>query len=111
MKRGLASPRIFISYRRSDAGGHAGRLSGELGDYYGSRAVWLDYDDIEPGAQFEETEALAQSDNLLAIIGPDWLTAEKDGRRRLDDPEDWVRREVVAGRGICDRELLGRGKS
>ena len=61
--------------------------------------MWLDYDDIEPGAQFEEalTEALAQSDNLLAIIGPDWLTAEKEGRRRLDDPEDWVRREVAAG--------------
>ena len=61
--------------------------------------MWLDYDDIEPGAQFEEalTEALAQSDNLLAIIGPDWLTAEKEGRRRIDDPEDWVRREVAAG--------------
>jgi hypothetical protein len=56
--------------------------------------VWLDYDDIGPGEQFEEAlnEALAQSDNLLAIIGPDWLTAVKDGHRRLDDPEDWVRR-------------------
>jgi tetratricopeptide (TPR) repeat protein len=61
--------------------------------------VWLDYDDIGPGEQFEEAlnEALAQSDNLLAIIGPDWLTAVKDGHRRLDDPEDWVRREVAAG--------------
>jgi hypothetical protein len=61
--------------------------------------VWLDYDDIEPGTQFEEAlnQALAQSDNLLAIIGPDWLTASKDGHRRLDDPEDWVRREVAAG--------------
>jgi tetratricopeptide (TPR) repeat protein len=61
--------------------------------------VWLDYDDIGPGEQFEEAlnSALAQSDNLLAIIGPDWLTAAKDGHRRLDDPEDWVRREVAAG--------------
>jgi tetratricopeptide (TPR) repeat protein len=61
--------------------------------------VWLDYDDIGPGEQFEEAlnNALAQSDNLLAIIGPDWLTAVKDGHRRLDDPEDWVRREVAAG--------------
>jgi tetratricopeptide (TPR) repeat protein len=42
-------------------------------------------------------QALAQSDNLLAIIGPDWLTAERDGGRRLDDPEDWVRRELAAG--------------
>ena len=61
--------------------------------------MWLDYDDIGPGEEFADAlaEALAQSDNLLAIIGPDWLTAEKEGRRRLDDPEDWVRREVAAG--------------
>jgi tetratricopeptide (TPR) repeat protein len=45
-------------------------------------------------------EALAHSDVLLAIIGPDWLTAEKEGRRRLDDPDDWVRREVVTGLGL-----------
>ena len=44
--------------------------------------------------------ALADSDVLLAVIGPDWLTAEKHGRRRLDNPEDWVRREVVTGLGL-----------
>ena len=61
--------------------------------------MWLDYDDIGPGEEFADAlaEALAQSDNLLAIIGPDWLTAEKEGRRRLDDPDDWVGREVAAG--------------
>ena len=61
--------------------------------------MWLDHDDIKPGEEFSDAldDALAQSDNLLAIIGPDWLTAEKDGGRRLDDPEDWVRREVAAG--------------
>ena len=61
--------------------------------------MWLDYDDIKPGEPFEDAlaKSLAQSDNLLAIIGPDWLTAEREGRRRLDDPEDWVRREVEAG--------------
>ena len=32
---------------------------------------------------------------MLAIIGPDWLTAERDGKRRLDDPDDWVRREIA----------------
>jgi tetratricopeptide (TPR) repeat protein len=74
--------------------------------------VWLDYDDIGPGEEFADAlaEALAQSDNLLAIIGPDWLTAEKEGRRRLDDPEDWVRREVaagLAGRAVVTPVLVG----
>ncbi|HEY4607108.1 MAG TPA: toll/interleukin-1 receptor domain-containing protein, partial [Acidimicrobiia bacterium] len=102
LKQGLASPKIFISYRRSDAGGHAGRLHAALGDYYGDRAVWLDHKNIGAGKAFAEAleEALTHSDVLLAIIGPDWLTAEKEGRRRLDDPEDWVRREVVTGLGL-----------
>ena len=74
--------------------------------------MWLDYDDIGPGEEFADAlaEALAQSDNLLAIIGPDWLTAEKEGRRRLDDPEDWVRREVaagLAGRAVVTPVLVG----
>jgi tetratricopeptide (TPR) repeat protein len=77
--------------------------------------VWLDHDDIEPGDEFAEAlaEALAQSDNLLAIIGPDWLTAEKGGRRRLDDPEDWVRREVtegLAGRAVVTPILVGNAQ-
>ncbi len=74
--------------------------------------MWLDYDDIGPGEEFADAlaQALAQSDNLLAIIGPDWLTAEKQGRRRLDDPEDWVRREVaagLAGRAVVTPVLVG----
>ena len=64
--------------------------------------MWLDHTDIDPGRDFAEAleEALTHSDVLLAIIGPDWLTAEKEGRRRLDDPDDWVRREVVTGLGL-----------
>ncbi len=32
---------------------------------------------------------------LLALIGPEWLTiTNKNGHRRLDDPEDYVRLEI-----------------
>jgi hypothetical protein len=32
---------------------------------------------------------------LIAVIGPSWSTiADERGRRRLDDPDDWVRREI-----------------
>ena len=36
----------------------------------------------------------------MATVGPDWLDAEKDGHRRLDDPDDWVRREIAAAMGM-----------
>jgi tetratricopeptide (TPR) repeat protein len=45
-------------------------------------------------------QALARSDVLLAIIGPDWLAADSEGKRRLDDPNDWVRREIVTALGL-----------
>ncbi|MGH3792738.1 MAG: hypothetical protein ACRDQ9_18475 [Pseudonocardiaceae bacterium] len=33
---------------------------------------------------------------LLAVVGPRWLTAtDPTGRRRIDDPDDWVRRELA----------------
>jgi hypothetical protein len=38
---------------------------------------------------------------LLAVIGPQWTTCERDGRRRLDFDDDWVRDEV--------RSALARG--
>jgi len=33
---------------------------------------------------------------LLVVIGPRWLTATAPtGRRRIDDPADWIRRELA----------------
>ncbi|MDP9144119.1 MAG: tetratricopeptide repeat protein [Actinomycetota bacterium] len=77
-------------------------MQGALNEYYGSRAVWLDHAAITLGDDFAKAlnTALAGSDVLLAIIGPDWLTAEKEGRRRLEDPDDWVRREIVSALGL-----------
>jgi len=94
---GLISPKIFISYRRSDAGGHAGRLVDALSGYYGDRAMFLDHRGIRGGDEFatELDDALSDAEVVLAVIGPDWLDAKKDGKRRLDDPDDWVRREIT----------------
>lgn len=92
------SPRIFVSYRRNDAGGHAGRLVAYLTRHYGKSNVFHDVQSIEGGEPFPVTleRALTQADVMLAVIGPDWLTtADASGRRRLDDAEDWVRREIA----------------
>ena len=45
-------PNVFISYRRDDAGGHAGRLSDRLVARFGPDSVFVDVDDIKPGQNF-----------------------------------------------------------
>jgi len=91
--------RIFISYRRQDASDCAGRLYDRLAERFGQARVFMDVDTIELGVDFAEvvTQAVGTCEVLLAVIGPHWLSATgRDGRRRLDDPDDLVRLEVQA---------------
>jgi hypothetical protein len=90
---------IFISYRREEAAGYAGRLRDRLVARFGQDQVFMDVDAMEPGLDFaEEIEAAVQSCQiLLAVIGKRWLTAtDKEGRLRLNDPDDLVRLEIEA---------------
>jgi len=98
--------RIFLSYRRDDSAAHAGRLYDSLVARFGTRNVFQDVTAIEPGTDFAVRleEALATSDAALVVIGPRWLTAtEPDGTRRLEQPDDYVRREVAAALGAGGR--------
>ncbi|HEY0999870.1 MAG TPA: hypothetical protein VGD83_09545 [Streptosporangiaceae bacterium] len=74
-----------------------------LADRFGEGRVFMDVDTIEPGVDFAEeiSRAVAACQVLVAVVGPAWLTAtDKRGRRRLDDPGDFVRLEIeTAGRG------------
>ena len=91
---------IFISYRRDDSAGHAGRLFDRLKERFGAEHVFMDVTDLRPGQDFalELEQAVAKADCLLAVIGPRWLEAvDASGRRRIDDPDDFVRREIGAG--------------
>lgn len=95
-------PRIFLSYRREDAAGDAGRLADHLHRRFGSARVFLDIDTIDPGTDFERvlTSSLEETAAMLVVIGPRWTAlAKADGSRRLDDPNDYVRREVEAALG------------
>lgn len=91
--------RIFISYRRDQDAGYAGWLCGLLNDHFGDHEVFRDIDDIEPGADFVQVidDEMRQCDAVIVLIGPNWLTIQDDkGGRRLDNPEDFVRREIAA---------------
>jgi TIR domain len=89
---------IFVSYRREDSAGHAGRLFDQLKLRFGQKNVFWDVSgSIEPGEPFDGAieRAVASCDALLAIIGPTWVTsADAEGKRRIDDPHDFVRLEI-----------------
>jgi FKBP-type peptidyl-prolyl cis-trans isomerase len=90
---------IFISYRREDTEGHAGRLFRDLAERFGKALVFMDVTGIEPGRDFRRVieQQVASCGVLLAVIGKDWLTvADAEGRRRLDDPLDFVRLETAS---------------
>jgi hypothetical protein len=88
---------IFVSYRRSDAGPYARLLQVKLREHFPDTPVFMDLDSIEAGTDFAETieSAVRSSAVLVALIGGKWLTlTDEDGRRRLDNPEDYVRFEI-----------------
>lgn len=97
--------RVFLSYRRGDAGGYSGRLADGLHQRLGPRSVFQDVSAINPGQDFTVAidRALADCDAALAVIGPGWLTAvTPQGTRRLLDDDDYVRLELTRAlrRGI-----------
>jgi hypothetical protein len=102
---GAPAGRVFISYRRVDAASAAGRLFDRLVDRFGAGRIFEDVDSLEPGDDFAEviTATVESCAVLLAVIGPHWLAAVgQDGRRRLDDPADFVRLEIetALARGV-----------
>jgi hypothetical protein len=89
---------VFISYRRGDAAGHAGRLADGLTTYYGRDHVFMDLDSIGPGVDFVARieQAVGACNAALVLIGDGWVSAaDAEGTRRLDDPADFVRVEVA----------------
>jgi hypothetical protein len=90
---------IFISYRRDDTEGEAGRLFDDLTREFGSNSVFMDVAGIRPGVDFVQAieQNVADCGVLLAIIGPTWATiASASGQRRLDDPNDFVVLEIAS---------------
>jgi tetratricopeptide (TPR) repeat protein len=94
--------RIFISYRRDDAAGEAGRLADHLLKRFGADRLFLDIETIEPGSDFVQVlqRSLKETAAVLVVIGRRWVDIpDAAGRRRLDDPADFVRQEVEAALG------------
>ncbi len=87
--------KVFLSYRRADTQHAAGRAADKLADRF---ELFMDIDTIPPGVDFTDylKRAVGGCDVLLAFIGDEWAElTDETGRRRLDDPDDWVVAEIA----------------
>jgi hypothetical protein len=105
---------IFISYRREDSAAHAGRLYDRLSSRFGAGQVFMDVDDIPPGADFAAhiDAKVASCDAMVVVIGKNWLTVRNaEGQLRLSDPTDFVGLEVALAlqRGVLVIPVLVAG--
>jgi hypothetical protein len=104
----VTGERIFISYRRADSGGWARSLHDNLDERLGTGRAFRDVA-MEGGMDFHEhVESLLDGcDVLLAIIGKSWTSiTDADGNRRLEDPDDLVRREIARALQRPDVEVI-----
>ncbi len=94
----LGDGRIFICYRHTDS--YAVLLMGRhLRSHFGEKRVFHDIGSMVSGDNIDEVimEAIGSCAVLLAVVGHLWLIEVGDhGQRRLDDPGDYVRREIEA---------------
>ncbi|MBK6930335.1 MAG: SUMF1/EgtB/PvdO family nonheme iron enzyme [Saprospirales bacterium] len=100
-------PLVFINYRRAVTPDAANLLDAKLSGRYGEQAVFRDNRTLEAGCRWEATleTAIGNCAVLLVLIGKGWLecqygkdcdaaNGEKRGRLRLENPDDYVRREI-----------------
>lgn len=90
-------PRVFISYRHDDSSEWTKPLFSELAAHFGSQQLFFDIESILPGVDFVTSilRTLHHCDVLIVVIGPNWVNLlDETGRRRIEDPLDYVRMEI-----------------
>jgi|GEM_PF-4892470 len=88
--------KIFINYRRSDTSAEAQNLHSSLSKIFGKSSVFLDVHDIPAGENWVDAlkDSGAAAKVLLVLIGDKWLEQNEKGKCRLENPKDWVRKEI-----------------
>jgi hypothetical protein len=89
---------LFINYRGDDSNLAAELIDRDLAAEFGRDRVFLDCRSLHVGTDFVQglLDGVRRCRVLLVLIGPRWLTlTAPDGSRRIDDPADWIRREIA----------------
>jgi pterin-4a-carbinolamine dehydratase len=94
----MSNPFAFVSYRRTDSSAASRWLANSIARTFGSQAVFIDTEAIRMSDDWADRidEALSLSTLLIPVIGSRWLSiTDADHRRRIDDPDDWVHKEIL----------------
>src|SRR2546423_11445169 len=89
---------IFVNYRGTDEIWATEFVYARMTEAFGAETVFKAGNALNPGEIFSPVllEKAATCPVMLACVGPAWLRAQSaDGRRRLDSPDDYVRREIA----------------
>ena len=95
---GPSGPRIFVSYRRSDALPHVNWICEGLERRLPDAELFRDLDSIAYGEDFPERidQEIADAQLVLVVIGDNWLDRDADGTRRIDRSGDFLRLEILS---------------
>ena len=89
---------VFINYRGEDSRSYGAFLHMGLSRHFGQKFVFLDSESLSAGCDYTEEllSRVRQATVVLTVIGSRWLTAtDREGGRRIDNPRDWIRRELI----------------
>lgn len=88
---------IVISYRREDSQPTSNAIYRELVRRFGAERVLFDITSVPAGEDYDSfvRRMIVQAKAMILVIGPRWLTVEKQSVRRIDREDDVVRGEVV----------------
>ena len=104
----MPSP-VFISYRRDDAAAEAIALSTAVRGQLGDDAVFMDTKSLAGGDRWPDVlgQAVRDAEIVLVVMGPDWVRiADQWGMRRIDQPDDWVRLELITALESPSKRLI-----
>lgn len=95
---GRRAPNVFLSYRRREGSAYARLVYERLGREPQVGSVFMDVEGTPPGTDWPATlrAHIAAADVVLVLIGREWLDLrDPAGKRRLDDPKDFMRFEIA----------------
>ena len=88
---------IFVNYRGTDEIWATEYVYARMTEAFGADVVFKAGNSLRPGDVYSPIleEKAARCPVMLVCMGPSWLGAPDDyGARRLDSPDDWVRKEI-----------------